>query len=49
MSGMGETCNHLAAAMYPVETAVLIGLTSPLVQVMPMSGCQIQKLLNKKR
>ena len=29
MGGMGETCNHLAAAMYPVETAVPIGLNSP--------------------
>ena len=29
MSGMGETCNHLAAAMCVVETAVRIGLTNP--------------------
>ena len=29
MAGMGETYNHVAAAMYRVEAAVRIGLTSP--------------------
>ena len=26
---MGETCNHVAAAMYRIESAVRIGLTNP--------------------
>ena len=30
MAGMGETCNYVAAAMYGVEAAVRIGLTSPI-------------------
>lgn len=29
MAGMGQTCNHVAAAMYRVEAAVRIGLTNP--------------------
>ena len=29
MDGMAETCNHVAAAMYRVETAVRIGLINP--------------------
>ena len=29
MAGMGEICNHVAAAMYRVEAAVRIGLTNP--------------------
>ena len=29
MAGMGETCNHVAAAMYRVEASVRIGLTNP--------------------
>ena len=29
MSGMGETCTHVAAAMYRVEAAVRIGLNNP--------------------
>ena len=29
MAGMGETCNHVAAAMYRVEATVRIGLTNP--------------------
>ena len=29
MAGMGETCNHVAAAMYRVEAAIRIGLTNP--------------------
>ena len=29
MAGMGETCNHVTAAMYCVEAAVWIGLTNP--------------------
>ena len=29
MGGMGETCNHVATAMYRAETAVRIGLTNP--------------------
>ena len=29
MAGMGETCNHVAAAIYCVEAAVRIGLTNP--------------------
>ena len=28
MAGMGETCNHVAAAMYHAEAAVQIGLTN---------------------
>ena len=31
MAGMGETCNHVAAAMYRVEAAVRISLTSPAI------------------
>ena len=27
---MGETCNHVAAAMYPVKAAVRMGLTNPV-------------------
>ena len=27
--GMGETCNHVAAAMFPVEAAVGTGLINP--------------------
>ena len=27
MTGIGETCNHIAAAMYRVKAAVRIGLT----------------------
>ena len=40
MAGMGETCDHVAAAMYR---------TILPVQAMPMSGCQIEKLLKQKR
>ena len=29
MVGMGETCNHVAAAMFRVEAAVRTGLTNP--------------------
>ena len=29
MAGMGETCNHVAAAMFRVEAAVCTGLTNP--------------------
>ena len=29
MAGMGETCNHVAAAMYPVEAAVRVGFANP--------------------
>ena len=29
MSGMGETCNHVAAVIYRVEAAVRITLTNP--------------------
>jgi len=29
MAGMGQTCNHVAAAMYRVEAAVRNGLTNP--------------------
>ena len=29
MAGMGETCNHVAAATDRVEAAVRIGLTNP--------------------
>ena len=29
MTGIGETCNHVAAAMYCFEAAVRIGLTNP--------------------
>ena len=29
VAGMGETCNHVAAAMYRVEASVRIGLTNP--------------------
>ena len=29
MPGMGETCTHVAAAMYRVEAAVRIGLNNP--------------------
>ena len=29
MAGLGETCNHVAASMYRIETAVRIGLTDP--------------------
>ena len=29
MAGMGETCNHIAAAMFRVEAAVRTGLTNP--------------------
>ena len=55
MAGMGEICNHVATAMYHVEAAVRMGLTGlckwfdqPL-QAMSISGCQIEKLLNRKR
>ena len=30
MAGMGETCNHVAAAMYPVEAAVRVGFANPV-------------------
>ena len=29
MALLGETCNHVAASMYRIETAVRIGLTDP--------------------
>ena len=29
MAGMGETCNHVAAAMFRIEAAVRTGLTNP--------------------
>ena len=29
VAGMGETCNHVAAAMYRVEASVRICLTNP--------------------
>ena len=29
MIGMGETCNHVAAAMFRVEAVVRTGLTNP--------------------
>ena len=29
IAGMGETCSHVVAAMYRVESAVGIGLTNP--------------------
>ena len=29
MAGVGKACNHVAAAMYRVETAVRLGLTNP--------------------
>ena len=29
MAGMGQSCNHVAAAMYRIEAAVRNGLTSP--------------------
>ena len=29
MARLGETCNHVAASMYRIETAVRIGLTDP--------------------
>ena len=29
MAGMSETCNHVAAALFRVESAVRLGLTSP--------------------
>lgn len=29
MAGMGETCNHVAAAMFHIEAAVRTGLTNP--------------------
>ena len=49
MAGMGETCNHVAAATDRVEATVRIGLTILPVQAMTVSGCQIEKLLNQKR
>ena len=30
MASMGETCNHVAAAVFQVEAAVRTGLTNPL-------------------
>ena len=29
MAGMGQSCNHVAAAMYSIEAAVRNGLTNP--------------------
>ena len=51
MASMGEICNHVAAAMYHVEAAVWIGLTNSACasNVNPMSGCQIEKVLNQKK
>ena len=33
MAGMGETCNHVAAAMFQVEVAVHTGLTNPCIEI----------------
>ena len=29
MVGIGETCNHVAAALFRIEAAVRMGLTNP--------------------
>ena len=42
---MGETCSHVAAALYRVKDVVQIGFTSPAVKVMPLSVCQIENIL----
>ena len=42
---MGETCSHVAAALYRVEDVVQIGFTSPAVKAMPLSVCQIENIL----
>ena len=44
MAGIGETCNHVATAMYCIEDAVQIGLTNLACTI---SCCQIEKILIK--
>ena len=49
MVGMGETCNHVVAAIYRGEAAVRIGLTNTACTSNASKWLPIEKLLNRKR
>ena len=46
---MGETCNHVAAAMYRVEAAVRIGLTNPACTSNVNEWLQNRKTIEPKK
>ena len=46
MAGMGETCNHVAAAMFRVESTVRTGLTNPSCNSSGMNDYRAEKILN---
>ena len=46
MAGMGETCNHVAAAMFRVESTVRTGLTNPSCKSSGMNDYRAEKILN---
>ena len=45
MTGMSETCNHVAAAMFRIEAAVRTGLTNPACTSTEISGFPADKRL----
>ena len=47
MAGMGETMLQLQYVVLKLQFESVWPI--PSVQAMPMSGCQIEKLLNQKR
>ena len=49
MAGIGETCNHVAAVMYPVEAAVWISLTNPTCTSNANEWLPNQKAINLSR
>ena len=49
MAGMGETCNHVATAMYLVEGAVWIDLTNPTCRSSGNEWLLIRKTIEPKK
>ena len=46
MAGMGQSCNHVAAAMYRIEAAVRNGLTNLPVPAQQINDFQTTRTLN---